>query len=112
MENSKSSKKTTSLNSTVQELVMFYIRENYKQYITEKKIDKIPEDELKSVIKEMYNSKKGHLREFLKTSLKQLTKQEYPGDVIVDGICNDIYSDDQLCINRLVTEIKNFQDKK
>ena len=107
---SSSAKKTTGLNSTVQELIMFYIKENYKQYIKEKNIDKIPTSELKQVISTMYTEKKQHLRVFLKSSLKQITKDEYPGDIVVDGICNDIYADNELCINRLVLEIKNYQD--
>ena len=101
----------TKLNSTIQELIMFYIKENYKNYIKEKGIDKIQENELPDVIKTMYIEKKQHLRGFLKTSLKKITKEEYPGDIIIDGICNDIYSDDKLCINRLILEIKNYQKK-
>jgi len=104
-------KKSTTINTTIQELIMFYIKENYKNYIKENNIDKIQENQIKKVITTLYTEKKSHLRGFLKTSLKKITKGEYPGDVMVDGICNDIFLDDELCINRLILEIKKYQDK-
>ena len=106
-----SSKTYNTINSTIHELIIFYIKENYKQYIAEKRIQRIPDNEVENVITNMYTEKKQHLRVFLKSSLKKISKEEYPGDIIVDGICNDIYSDDKLSINRLILEIRNYQNK-
>ena len=37
-------------------------------------------------------------------------KDDYIGDLALLNICNEIFEDDELCINRLTLEIKNFQD--
>ena len=99
------------INSTIQDLVIFYVTENYKKYLIAHEIERISEDQLENVISKMYNEKKSHLRGFIKQSLKEVTKEDYPGDTYVDGVCNQMYLDDKLCINRLVIEIKKVQKK-
>ena len=41
--------------------------------------------------------------------LKKLLKDEYPGDLIILNILVDIFSDNTLCKNRLIVEIKLHQ---
>ena len=50
-------KKSTTINTTIQELIMFYIKENYKNYIKENNIDKIQENQIKKVITTLYTEK-------------------------------------------------------
>ena len=102
---------SNKINSTIQDLVIFYVTENYKKYLVDHEIERISEDQLETVISKMYNEKKSHLRVFIKQSLKEVTKEDYPGDTYVDGVCNQMYLDDKLCINRLVIEIKKVQKK-
>ena len=59
----------------------------------------------------IFSNKKEHLKEFLKESLKSLMKDEYIGDLALLNICNEIFDDDQLCINHLVYEINNYQNE-
>ena len=40
-----------------------------------------------------------------------MLKGEYPGDLVVLNILVDIFSDDELCKNRLIVEIKLQQQK-
>ena len=39
-------------------------------------------------------------------------KSDYVGDLFVNNICNDIFQDDELCINRIITEINLYQKDK
>tara|TARA_Y100001958_G_scaffold129297_1_gene97836 strand:- start:11448 stop:11762 length:315 start_codon:yes stop_codon:yes gene_type:complete len=94
----------------IQDLILFYVKENYNHYLTKNDIKKIPDDKIKGVVTSIYSDKKDHLREFLKGSLKELMKDDYIGDLALLNICNEIFEDDELCINRLTLEIKNFQD--
>jgi len=96
----------------IQDLILFYVKENYIHYIEREKIDKIPDDKIKEVVQLIYSDKKDHLKSFLKSSLKELMKDEYIGDLPLLNICNEIFEDDELCINRLTLEIKNYQDDK
>ena len=41
--------------------------------------------------------------------MKELLKDEYPGDLIISNILNDILRDDQLCKRTLINEIDLYQ---
>ena len=72
-------------------------------------IVKSEEEKIKSVISELYYPKKDHLKQFVKDSMKELWKDEYPGDLIISNILNDILRDDQLCKRTLINEIDLYQ---
>ena len=102
----------SSHTKIIQDLIFFYVKENYKKYLTEKSIECIPEEDIMGIIDLIYTERKKHLQEFLKISLKEIQKEEYIGDLIINNICYDIFSDDDVCKHRLYTEIKLFQDTK
>jgi len=95
----------------IEDLILFYVKENYKKYLEEKNIDKIPTNQIKNAVEEIYTQRKDHLKDFLKISLKKVMKDDYCGDLIVINICTDIFNDDELCINRITREIELFQNK-
>ncbi len=101
-----------STNKLIQDLILFYVKENYNKYLEENNLNIIPEKDLKNVISQLYVDKKEHIQVFLKQSLTQIMKDEYIGDQTVSNICREIFSDDDLCKNRLVMEIKNYQKTK
>ena len=99
----------SSTSKLIQDLILFYVKENYNHYLKKNKIEKIPNEKIREVVQMIYGDKKDHLKEFLKGSLKELMKDEYIGDLPLLNICNEIFEDDELCINRLTLEIKNYQ---
>jgi len=80
--------------------------------LQENNFDVIPDDNIIEVINSIYIDRKKHLQGFLKESLKEIQKEEYMGDLIINNICYEIFNDDELCKHRLYTEIKLFQDTK
>ena len=98
-----------SLQKHIKDLIFFYVKTNYNQYLEDNKIKLIPEEKIDSVIESLYDDRKEHLKVFIKESLKKLLKDEYPGDLIILNILVDIFSDDTLCKNRLIVEIKLHQ---
>ena len=102
----------SKLERTVKDLVIFYVKENYNNYLKENKIDKIDKEKIKSVISDLYYPKKDDLKEFVKNCMKETYKEEYPGDLVINNIFYDIYQDDELNINRMYNEIKLFQQKQ
>ena len=98
------------LEHTIKDLITFYIKENYNKYLKDNNLIKIDNDKIYLVISELYDNKKTHIKEFLKSSLKELLKDEYPGDLVVNNICFDIFQDDNLCKNRVYNEIKLHQE--
>ena len=93
----------------IQDLILFYVKENYTIYLKENDIQKIPEEKLESVINSLYTERKEHLKEFIKTSLKKIMKEKYVGDLLINNILIDIFRDDDLCKNRIKLEIVQYQ---
>ena len=96
----------------IQDLIMFYVKENYNNHLLEHNITLIPEEELESVIENLYSQRKEHLKGFIKESLKKIMKDEYIGDLVVNNLLIDIFRDDKLCKNRIKLEISEYQKNK
>jgi hypothetical protein len=93
----------------IKDLIIFYVKENYNAYLLEKNIKTIENSDLNSVIDLLYTQKKEHLKEFIKNSMKELLKDEHPGDLLINNIIMDIFRDDILCKTTLKTEIELYQ---
>ena len=99
-------------NKLIHDLVMFYVKENYNNYLEEKKISFIPENEVEAVVNNIYIGRKTHLKKFIISSMKEIMKEEYIGDLFINNILIEVFRDDQLCKNRIILEIKEFQKNK
>ena len=95
--------------SIIKELITFYIKTNYEQYLVDNEIKTIPTEQIDNVVDTLYTNKKEHLKTFILSSMKELLKDEYPGDLIISNILNDILRDDQLCKRTLINEIDLYQ---
>jgi len=93
--------------NTIKELITFYVKTNYENYLETHQIQLI--SNINDIIDEIYTQNKEHLRSFILSSMKELLKDEYPGDLIIKNILIDIFRDDNLCKRRLITEIELFQ---
>ena len=101
-----------SLQQNIRDLIFFYVKTNYDQYLKDHNIKFIPDNDIDNIIHTLYDERKEHIQEFIKSSLKELYKsksEEYPGDLIILNILVDIFNDDDLCKNRLIAEIKLHQ---
>ena len=94
----------------IQDLIMFYVKENYNNYITEKGVKSIPEKEIDSVVHNLYTERKQHLKEFITGSMKEIMGEDYIGDLFINNMLNDVFRDDTLCKNRIILEIKEYQN--
>ena len=80
----------SKLERTIKELIIFYVKENYNKYLKENNLTIIDKAKIKIVISDLYLSKKDHLKQFVKDSLNELWKDDYPGDLVIDNIFYDI----------------------
>ena len=95
----------------IEDLVVFFVKKNYEQYLEDNKIKKIPNHKINSVVDSIYTEKKENLKNFLKTALKTIQKDDYMGDLTVQMFCNQIFEDDDFfCKQRLCKEILNYQE--
>lgn len=101
-----------SLQKNIKDLIFFYVKTNYDNYLKENKIQFIENDKIDTVISELFESRKEHIKEFIKQSLKKiLKKDEYPGDQTIQNLLLNIFQDENLCKNRLIVEIKLHQQQ-
>lgn len=93
----------------IHDLTLFYVKENYENYLKEKNITKIEDSKIDSVINELYSERKQHLKAFITQSMKEIMKDDYIGDLFINNILIDIFRDDTICKNRIILEIKEYQ---
>lgn len=96
---------------TIKDLISFYVKKNYEVYLTDNNITKIDNNDIEHVVKKLYIERKDHIKLFIKNSMKDLYKEKYPGDLVINNILFDIFSDDKLAINKLINEIKKYQEQ-
>tara|TARA_B110000285_G_scaffold170231_1_gene190486 strand:- start:237 stop:551 length:315 start_codon:yes stop_codon:yes gene_type:complete len=101
----------SNLLINIKELISFYIQINYDEYLKEKKISFIPENQIKKVITDMFDTKINHMIQFVKNALKDILKDEYPEESKIDLLFTEILNDKDFCINKLYIEIKIYQVK-
>ena len=103
-----------SIQKNVRDLIFFYVKTNYNEYLKTNSIQTISESEIDNVIHSLYDERKEHIQTFILTSLKTLYEgktDEYPGDQTIKNLLLTIFQDDELCKNRLIIEIKLHQQK-
>ena len=105
------------MDKTIKDIILFYAKTNYQKYLTDNNITKIPDSNIYSVVCELYDEKKPHIRQFVIDTYKKLcesNKTEYPGDLIIKNILFDIFQkdEDEYIKNRIVVIIKEHQDKQ
>jgi len=102
----------STINNLIHELTIFYVKTNYENYLEMNNLKIITEDEIPIVIDELYNvDKKEHMKSFIINSLKELLKEKTPEELILRNILNEALRDDKLCKEKLILEIKIYQNK-
>jgi len=99
----------STLQQNIKELIFFYVKTNYEDYLQTNKLKTIPESQINQVVSKLYFERKEHIKQFILDSLKQILKDEYPGDQTIKNILLNIFQDDDFCQNRLILEIKMHQ---
>ena len=104
-----------SLQKNIRDLIFFYVKTNYNEYLKKQNIKIIDENKIDEVINNLYDDRKEHIQIFIKDSLKQLYESkidEYPGDQTIINILLNIFQDDELCKNRVCVEIIVHQNQE
>lgn len=104
------SNSNTKVEKLIEDLTLFYVRENYLNHLKENNIKKIDDKEIENVVDALYSQRKDHLKTFILSSLKDIMKDEYIGDLFINNILIEIFRDDNLCKNRIILEIRNYQN--
>jgi len=97
-----------SIQEKIRNIVFYFVKKEYKNYLDKHELKFIPDDDLDSVVDSFYIHKEKTLKEFIRINLRKMMKQQYPG-ALVENIIFDIFQDDKLAKNRIILEIQQFQ---
>ena len=98
-----------SLQEKIRNIIFYYVKNQYNIYLQENNLKFINDNELKSIITDLYVEQKKDLQLFIKNCLKEMMQDNYPG-ALVENIIFEIFQDKDMAINRVTLEIKKYQD--
>ena len=93
----------------IREIVLHYVKIQYNNYLDEQNIQFIDENKLSEIITELYYKKKDDLKIYIKSCLNN------EGSLLnhlTENIIFEIFEDEELCINRLILEVQQYQSYK
>jgi len=92
----------------IRRFILQYIKLKYDTYLREHHIEYIDDGSLEAIVREMYMNNKEALKTYILDSFKDNT---YTRLMVEDSIL-EIFDDEDLCVNRLVLEIRQYQQYK
>lgn len=87
-----------------------YIENSYKNYLHNNNLLLIKEENLSTIINEIYNNESKELKNTIRNNLKEKYKEAYPS-ASVENIILDIFQDKTLNIQKTIDEIAFIQKK-
>lgn len=98
-----------SIANRIKEIIIEFIKNEYFNYMKNNNLLLIEPNILQEKITEIYNNNNKILIKKIKSDLKIELGSDYPG-FVVDNTLFDIFDDSSLNINRIMLEIKNYQE--
>lgn len=104
------------MDKTITDIVVFYAKTNYKKYLEDNNIERIPDDKIYEVVTLLYDNKKSHIKQFVIDTYKKLcekNKSTFPGELVIKNILFDIFQkdEDEYVKNKIAFIIKDHQNK-
>ena len=94
----------------IKEIAFNYIENSYKNYLHTNNLLLIKEENLDTIINEIYNNESKELKQTIRIKLKEKYKENYPSSS-VENIILDIFQDKKINIQKTIHEILYIQKK-
>tara|TARA_Y100000591_G_scaffold189799_1_gene164127 strand:- start:2270 stop:2833 length:564 start_codon:yes stop_codon:yes gene_type:complete len=98
-----------NLINDIQEIVKEFITQKYFEYLDDNNLLIVIDEQLNDIIKFFYNDNSKILKNIIREKLKVKMGEEYPA-ASVENIILDIFQDYKFNINKIVINIKKYQD--
>lgn len=98
-----------SLQQKIKNIVFYYIKIHYKNYLNDNNLKYIPDEQIENVINDFYKNESKNLKQFIRTTLEKMMEDDYPG-ALVENIIYEIFEDEDFAKKRVIMEIKMYQD--
>ncbi len=94
----------------IKKIAFTYIEKSYQKYLHDNGLLLIKEENLNTIINEIYNNESKELKHKIRSELKENYKESYPS-ATVENIILDIFQDKTLNIQKTIDEISFIQKK-
>ena len=98
----------TNIIVNIKNLIEEYIYGEYQKYLINNNILIIKSSDIKNIISEMYDENSKNIKQYIRNSLKDSMKNEYPSGTI-ENILLDIFQDRDINIINLTKIIDDYQ---
>lgn len=104
------------MDKTIKDIILFYAKTNYEQYLKDNNLTKISDDDIYNVVSSLYDNKKDHIRTFVIDTYRKLCEKngsEFPGELVIKNVLFGILQkdEDEYIKNKITLVIKEHQNK-
>ena len=105
----------SNLVNIIKNITFHYIKMQYNDYLNDHNLNLIPEEDIPRVIDELYDNKQKEVKKFIRGTLRK-NFQDYDSNFSLkastEEILLEMFEDSDFAKNRLIIEIKNYQEEK
>ena len=98
-----------SLQENIKNIIFYYVKKKYNEHLDMENIKIISDIQLQDLVDNLYNKEKESLQKYIRNCLKDMYGENYNG-ALVENIIYEIFDDEDLAKNRVILEIKSFQE--
>lgn len=98
-----------SLQENIKNIIFYYVKKKYNEHLEIENIKIISDIQLQDLVDNLYTKEKESLQKYIRNCLKDMYQENYNG-ALVENIIYDIFDDEELAKNRVILEIKSFQE--
>jgi hypothetical protein len=102
-----------NLPNTIKSIVLHFIKVHYKKYLDDNKLTKIPSEEVDDVVNNLYDEKQQELKKYIRGTMRKNFPdydKNFTMKTTTEEIILEMFDDPDYSKNRLVVEIKNYQE--
>jgi hypothetical protein len=117
MEYNTTQKKKTQFNlpNTIKNITFYFIKQHYNKYLEDRELEKIPKEEIGSVVDQLYTDKEQELKKYIRGTMRKNFSdydQNFTMKTTTEEIILEMFEDPDFSKNRLAIEIENYQEGK
>lgn len=98
-----------SLQENIKNIIFYYVKKKYNDHLEMENIKVISDIQLHDLVDNLYSKEKDSLQKYIRNCLKDMYQDNYNG-ALVENIIYEIFDDEDLAKNRVILEIKSFQE--
>ena len=107
----KDSKEDKTLTNMIKDITFHYIKFFYEKELDNRKVNRLNDEDVKLLVNELYSSKSESLKKYIRDTLKENLGDKYP-KLQVNMVLLEMFEDVDYGIQRVITEIINYQNLK